>query len=611
MNLFGRIDGTTIKMLALLGFICLIVLNLASYFDPARGYELSIYDSTPILTWILLIVCIVIGVFIIVHQALSENYKTSKLYVPGLILLLLTRFSVLILPYVRGYYGWQGDHLSHIGAAEQILLTGHISSADFYPITHIIISEISLITSLISNLGISMIAVYYTSYLSLLFVIFTYLLAYVLIHDKKIQLLTFAVIGCVIFNDFEVFLRPNGWSLLLLPMILYVYYKNINFIVLFLLLLAYSFFHPLSALLLIIIFLAIFAWNYGIKHMDKKACGNEKSLIGATLFTAIILITWILSFSIFQPNIRNIYDEMTSLDTTGVVSDMGQTLDKIHVTAQDFIRLTIFMYGEDLIFIILGIIAGVFILCQYKKLFKYYKIEDLYLRRLSAIYIVFILFGFLYFSYLFGILPGMQNIGGERIERFLLMLTPFLVAYTLYSVYHVLNKKQIIGILMISIIVISSVISIFGLYTSPIITMPTKSVTFSNIYCAKWLIDMKNPDIGASNIMNSIYRFTDCLYGTEFSSARYDLNHPTQIPDHFNYNIDNNLPYGESINDDTYMMITEYDKIVYTSVWKIVGRFTDNDFYLINIDKTIYKLYDNGEDDIYYARSMGVKSSGS
>mgnify|MGYP000197394530 CR=1 FL=1 len=300
-----------LKNIAIICFILIALSNIIAFFHPARGYELSIYKSTPALVWIFLIISIAGGVTIIVHQVYTKEYKNSNFWLFGLLILILSRMSLLYIPFIRGYYTWRGDNISHIGAVKDVLLTGHVATGNFYPGTHILLAELTSI----SGAPIELIANHITGLFSILYVVFIYLLATTVLHERGQQLLVFGAIGGVIFNDYEVFLRPNALSFLMLPLVLFLYFKHsikyrIPFVILLVL---YPFFHPFSSIVLVASFIAIglsqatLGYKYKIGRKER-----EPFSIVPILIVLCILLPWILSFQWFELNIRLLFKRLTT-----------------------------------------------------------------------------------------------------------------------------------------------------------------------------------------------------------------------------------------------------------------------------------------------------------
>lgn len=113
------------------GFAALAVALVVAYENPATGYELSVYDGTPLGFWLGFAVALVVSVF----AALLTRDGTHR----GLALALggcsITAFAAL--PVVRGYFLYgSGDSLTHVGWIREMAL-GHLEPLDLiYPGIH-------------------------------------------------------------------------------------------------------------------------------------------------------------------------------------------------------------------------------------------------------------------------------------------------------------------------------------------------------------------------------------------------------------------------------------------------------------------------------------------
>ena len=147
----------------------------------------------------------------------------------------------------------------------------------------------------------------------------------------------------------------------------------------------------------------------------------------------------------------------------------------------------------------------------------------------------------------------------------------------------------------------ASIISILSLYPSPYVIRPNPEVTEMDMHGFEWFVDYKSRDIGCTCIMSPPYRFADAILGSIEADKRSDIGHSAPaIPDHFNYTVCDRL--GESYKKDRYAAITQMDKVIYDTVWEVVGRFHKEDFEKLESDKTVDKLYSNGECDVWYVR---------
>jgi hypothetical protein len=590
-----------LKILTIACFILILFSSFIAHAHPAKGYELSIYESTPTFVWIFLIFSIIGGVTIIVHQVYTKAYKNSNFWLFGFLILILSRMTLLYIPFIRGYYTWRGDNISHIGHVKDVLLTGHFATDNCYPVTHILLAELTSIL----GAPIELIVNHSTALFSVFYVVFIYLLATAVLPRRDAQLLSVAAIGSVLFNVYNVYLMPNGWSILYLPLLFFFFFKSFKSLeyklLLVIILVLYPFFHPLSSTVLVIMLLTIgfvSVLMYIIEH-KKISLGNILHSFPLTqvLIVLGILLPWILSFQAFNLNIRSLYTALTTGQSLDVIAQMGSTLDKINLHGLEFIKHVIKMMGDEIIFLALSLIAAIILLKSYK---DHTEIKSN--KNLAILLGITFVIGIIYASYLFNIIPGLENIGALRLLRYLVIFTPIFVGY---AFQHFLSKRRtyITASLCILIIMTASIISILSLYPSPYILRPTSEVTEMDMQGFEWVVEYKSTDIGCTCIMSPPYRFADAILGDIEEDKRSDIEHyAPQIPDHFGYA--NHSTLGESYKKDRYAAITQMDKVIYDTVWEVVGRFNKEDFEKSENDKTVDKLYSNGECDVWYIHSI-------
>ena len=138
------------KSILIILFLFLTVAVLITGNVPSAGFEPSIYNSTPLVLWIAIISSVIAGVSIVIVSISNSDFRRNNLWKYGFLLILLCYVIGLSLFIIRGYYMWGmiGDSANHLGWTNEILQSGHIPQSLFYPISHIFLSEISLITTL-------------------------------------------------------------------------------------------------------------------------------------------------------------------------------------------------------------------------------------------------------------------------------------------------------------------------------------------------------------------------------------------------------------------------------------------------------------------------------
>ena len=135
------------RLIKALASVCLLSIAgaiLVAGNSVASGYELSIYAGTPFLFWLLLLVGILGGIWLVVSQA----FGGSRIDHVGIVIvpLGLANLTLLLLPALRGYYLYAShDSLVHMGLGFDITLTAHTNTSYVYPTIHVLVSELSQI----------------------------------------------------------------------------------------------------------------------------------------------------------------------------------------------------------------------------------------------------------------------------------------------------------------------------------------------------------------------------------------------------------------------------------------------------------------------------------
>lgn len=585
----NKIDNIQ-KTLAIVCFISIIICNIIAYLNPAKGYELSIYDSTPTIVWILLCANMICGIFLIVYNVYNSN-TNNHLWIYGFLILILSRITIICIPFVRGYYTWYGDGITHIGLARDILLNGHTTLYNSYPISHIFVSSMTYITTLPLEVVTNNTVIIF----NLIFIMFLYLISKRLFPSKKVSLLTAAAVSCVLLTGYEFFFVPNGYSLLYLPVLIYLYiifHKSFNKSLLLLfvtVMLLFPFFHPVSALIIIlnlIIFNTFYVFISACKNDFKRYIQKYDFIL--LLLMIVVLVIWILSVNTFDRSMESLYNTISgNTVSSSAIHEMGTQLNKVNVQGIDLVILFIKMMSDKVIFFTFSIVA------LYILYVNRYSIKELLQ--------IFPIFSFtfsscmFYLIYLFNIIPGIAKIGFQRSFYYLIIFSPIFVGVVMD---YVLTKKTIIiPILCISILSICSFISIYHAYPSPFIIQQNNQVTNSDMYGIKWFAENKNQDIKTYSLLTSPARFADAYLGVTESNNRIDLQSYNLIPNHFGY--DKYSHIGDNMTDRIYLTFDEDDRVVYNTVWRSVGRYLTEDFVKLESDDSANKLYSNGQYYIY------------
>ncbi len=205
------------------GFAMLLVGVTAAYFEPATGYELSLYAETPLLYFL------GFGVALAVSVWLSFVGTEPGLLRDGaLVLGSLSVASLVMLPLIRGYYLFVGgDSLTHLGWTRELLGGTLEPTGLLYPGIHMMTIFVSEVTGI--RLGPAQ-----------MFVVFAFVFVFVLFVMLCVRLLgsqrwaapigLFAGLLLLPANNVSVHIQahPITQSLLFLPFVLYLVLRYVN-----------------------------------------------------------------------------------------------------------------------------------------------------------------------------------------------------------------------------------------------------------------------------------------------------------------------------------------------------------------------------------------------
>jgi len=403
-----------LKVAALLCVTAVAFAVFAAHQSPTIGYELSLYGSTPVSVWLLLFASLAGGIGIVIHELATGRYRESRTYLVGFAVVLLSLTAFLSVPFIRDYTTWRADQMGHLGYVQDISLTGYVGSLNPYPMVHVLFFQIASVT------GISHFTVVNLNTILIfpVFVLGLYLLATVILPTRRQQLLVAIVAAGAMTGISRYYLVPNTWSLLLLPLLFYCYFKKnlLPFkLLLILLLVVYPLLHPLSSLMIIGTLAAIelpkpiYRFLLRRLRMPVSSWMASRPVLWPLALEAAVFLPWALTREAFSTNRLQFWDQLTGGYGAGEISKIGGALAKVDVHGLDLVMLMGKLYGELLV---VGALAVVGILLLVRQLRSGQGEDGRY--QLLAIGGLFLVGCLGYAAFLLGI-PGLEAIGGDRI----------------------------------------------------------------------------------------------------------------------------------------------------------------------------------------------------
>lgn len=289
------------KVALLVGFVLLTVGVLAAHASPPEGYELSIYEATPVAFWFGAGAAVLVAAFV----ALTADARRFRL--GGLLLGVTATVTVAALPLIRGYrfYG-RGDSLTHLGWAKD-MAAGQLSPFGLlYPGTHTIAVFITDATGVpLTQSLMVMVAAFTLAYL-----LFVPLAIWAITTDQRAATLgALAAFLLLPINTVSVFnmAHPTSQAIMFLPLIVYLVAKYVTGtpgtpiplvdssfgLLLALTSVAVVLVHPQQAANVIVLFLAVaFVQTlYGWVRPDH-AIGRHRRMHLQTAVLAITFLVW-------------------------------------------------------------------------------------------------------------------------------------------------------------------------------------------------------------------------------------------------------------------------------------------------------------------------------
>lgn len=578
-----------LKIISSISFILIaLALILIARNSPATGYELSIYSSLPGITWLFLLSALACGICIIVYEAFTSK---SKFWLIGFFIILLVNFVILSLQFFRGYYLYGiSDPLAHLRWARSIASTGFISEGNFYPVTHILGAVLIEVCDIAPETVMKYLPVIFTA----LFMLFTYLLASVVSSKKEHAILAAAASSALLFSYYHLTPYPHALSLFTYPLMFYLYFKSLNTpsfankMALIILVLLFPFFHPVSEMVLISCLVIAEAAKLGWARRMHYSYRIENISMNPALISFITFFLWISYFTVLGSTAKRVF-QWTAGETSSVVARASELEPVFGLGPWGFFELSLKMYGHNLIFIILSLVAlGIIIryfLQRRNEVRNFFILSSLFLTS-SLIYIIICMgLGLVTWGRILG-----ANIG--------MWATPVLASFALYKIFKRPRIPKIIGIAAVVITLFSaSTIGVFSVYRSPWISQPNWQITQMDMCGADWFGSHKAPDFA---------------YAPMGWSGGY---HYFKMPKHFGYTEHESV--GEVVGKETYMVLTERFKQASAEPalkeWMNIKDcfakpgFNKEDFVRIEEDTSVNKVYTNKEFKVLITMPEGIE----
>jgi len=574
-----------------------LVMTTVIRIPRAGGYEVSIYDAYPMYFWLSVIVGTILGMALMIQHR-NSNWRRSVPFCAGFTAVICILAFLLFMPLIRGYsaYG-DGDTLTHIGYAKEIIRNGEISS-NAYPALHILAAAIAMLT----NIDVVKVSLFIPSLFALFYVLTFYVMAKELLGSKGELAFALVLAMVPIFGFYNLMFAPYPESFFIVPLFLFVYLKasRSKSRAIFALLTTVMggllvIFHPLNVLLIILLLfvsgLSRTMRTEGFETVVRNPVTrleNEKPY-ATILILFTLFVVWANWVYVMVGELALILDSIAGKGNLSEFQQHSNTILRASPSIAETAKVVFEIYGVQIILGILSIYAFSRILAS-----RRWKSERAPLNR-AFICSEFMTFLFVYLA----IFAFAFTFGSVRIFLYLGMFGCLVISVALGEIFNQrrykpsdpLPVRKVFAVLALLALLTTSV---FGLFWAPINRNATLQVTEGDFAGMTLFFEIRDGTISTLELGIYQQRFSDAIYGPNSPRTNF------AVPDHFGY--DSHNSFSDSSDGPRYLLISENGRTYWPSVWpefESRWRFSPQDFGHLEIDNGVGRVLSNGDLDLY------------
>lgn len=575
---------------------------------PAAGYEISIYSAYPWYFWALLVLGLLLSQLVLLYSALETDARPY--WQVGFFIGLLFNAILLLQPYIRGYpYYERADVLTHLGYIEIIRQTGGVTGQNIYPNIHQFVLTLAYATGLEPMRVINTI--------SAIFGLFSMIAFYAVVktvYNRQAALLSLPF-GVIATGPGYMNPSPYVMSVLLAPFLLYLFLREQRThspairTALAIMSIAIVVYHPLTTVFLLIA-LGLYS---AVRLLSKTSLWKSRvdlpfQSTGSENVSKILLaagIAWYYNFAGIIIRFESVW--INTLNPGQSESTLEATTETVAETSPalvDVIRIALAKYGSNAVLIGLGSLYVTKLLFDRASgrlragLFE--STFAAWVSSFTVISIIFLIFNL--------------GVGWGRPLMFATLFGSLLAGPVVLTAAERVTNRQVMAATTV-VLAALIIVSVFGVFHSPINKEFNQQVTETELDGAKWIIEHREGGVPVEQFGITLWRFEDAYTGASNRSQALTRERDDALarpPDHFGYQ--NGSTLGATYDENQYMVVTQLGRDYYPAVfprYQQLWRFTSSDFERLESDRTVAKVYTNGGFDTYAIEGTDTQISGS
>lgn len=601
------------KLLLLVGYLALAVGVLLVRRNPAREYQLGIYQSTPPGLWVGVGVALAAAVVASLWATGDDRTRTA-----ASLLGVLAALTVFSLPIHLGYFFYgEGDSLSHLGWTTEIL-NGSLSPLDLlYPGIHTVSAYTAVLTGLPLSTAVMLVVLVFFPLVYLLVVP----LCVDLVSGRERAFVVGSLSALLLLPINNVSVHPNahptGQAIFFAPAVLYVAYRYAvtradgegrvprgALVALFAVLAAgVVLTHPQQSLNVVLVLAAGVATQLVVPRLrpDHPVAGH-RSLLPPLVVIVGVFATWAprhsrvsgATTSIFQ---SILFDGITTGDAVGArdvsLATLGGSLPEL------FVKL----FLPSLVFVLLaGALAVAVVLGRTGR--DHRGAVALYLvAALVPLGMAFLVFfaassGDQYFRYVGFTMVPVTILGGVALTNAIDRIRGDPDGATDRPGARASGgpRDRRLTALVVVLFLLVVPLALLALHPSPYMYQPSGQVPESHLQGYANSFEHRAADVEFTGIRGGPRRYVDAYYGT--NTARFALDFPG-YEDGVPEAVFNEATYTSAYPDDRYLVVTQraYDReaVLYEGF-----RYTTGGFDALGRTPGVDRVRANGGFELYY-----------
>lgn len=582
---------TRTKAIALAGTALLWpVVALLLVVPPADGYEASIYGAYPWYFWACVVGAFFAGAVVVVRSALFGG-STDRSWTAGLALMLVVDAILVLLPLVRGYpvYG-RADTLTHVGIVRDLADAGVDGPGVIYPNTHAVVQTLTYATGIDPLYLVGIVA----PAVSLIYFGGIYLLVGHLFERRRRRLLGYAFVAAPVAGTAHVVTVPFGVSVLLVPFVLYLFVKEQRTnapsvrAALIPVLVAFVLYHPLTTLFLVAALVL-----YLLARRVRRFGGEWTGPTTAVSFTVAVFGAWYFSFVGIILRFRGIFETLLGVEEGETqLETYSETVSSTSPDLIDLVRVAAFRYGAEAWLTGLGTVFVVVALYLWWRGEYSPTVPD------ATFVAVFLTFTAAAVAFLVNdfIVGWGRPLVFQRLFAVVLAAGLF---YLLWRRAGTDRRRKAVVLSLYAALFVLAFLTVLSVFPSLQATELNDQVTEMELDGTEWVFERRNEELHADEFGIRQHRFHDAHYGFEATDPTI-RQEGTAPPAHFNYTEHETL--GASYERDTYLLLNRKGRVAYPAQfpdYREHWQYTPEDFQRLERDRTVTRLYDNGEFETY------------